>query len=137
MAANTTPIFPLTPQETFGTLTAANTAYDGTGTVLQLGTAGSFGSEVYNLTFQGLGTNVASVAAVYINNGSTQATATNNTHLMDIALPATTASNTTAIATVTQTWSPPMKLKAGYTILVHLRTAVSAGYAITVQSADY
>lgn len=137
MTANTTPRFPLTPKVTYGALTAANTAYDGTGTVLTIGTAGANGSQVYSLNCQPLGTNVATVAAVYINNGSTQATAGNNTHLMDITLAATTASNTTSLASVVQTFSPPMILPAGYTILVHLRTAVSAGWQFTVQSDDF
>ena len=89
MAANTTPIYTLTPKVFFantdgdggaaGPLKTANTAKDGTGTVLSLpafdATNGGYADHV---RFRPAGTNVATVARVFLNNGSTQATLGNN-----------------------------------------------------------
>ncbi len=54
-------------------------------------TAGANGSYIKKLRFQAIGTNVASVARIYINNGSTNGTATNNSFYGQVSLPATTA----------------------------------------------
>ena len=53
-------------------MTASNTAKDGTGTVLTVFTADSTnGSYLSTLSFRAAGTNVATVARVFINNGVT------------------------------------------------------------------
>lgn len=135
MSANTTPIFGLTPNIGFGIVTTANTAVDGTGTQVTTYTAGANGGFLYNLTFEGQGTNIQTVATVTINNGSANSTATNNTHLLDLTLPATTSSNTTAIPSVIQPMN--MYVPAGYKINISIRTTVAAGYAVTGNGLDY
>jgi hypothetical protein len=136
MAANTNPIFTLTPNITVGqTISAANTAKDGTGTVVTIHTAGANGSLVYSVNWQPLGTNIASVGRVFINNGSTNTTATNNTYFGDISLPATTNSEVAQIGKTVQVMN--VALPAGYKLLVVIGTAVAAGFAVSAIAEDY
>jgi hypothetical protein len=138
MAQNTSPIFSLTGNIDWGTtaLTAANTAKDGTGTTLNVCTADATnGSFVQRIRFRAAGTNVATVARVFINNGSSSATPANNILWDEITLSATTLSEVAALAT----FELPLNfvLPAGYTLLVALGTAVSAGYYISTIGGNY
>lgn len=138
MAQNTAPVFTNVPHVEWGAsaLTAANTAKDGTGTVLTCFTADATdGSFVQRIRFRAAGTNVATVARVFINNGSTNATAANNILWDEITLSATTLSETSALST----YELPLNfaLQAGYKVNVALGTAVSAGYYISVIGGDY
>lgn len=128
MAAS--PLFASTPQASWATLTAANTAKDGTGTVATVFTAdATAGSFLQKLIFRPAGTNVATVARVFLNNGSTNATASNNTLIGEVGLGATTLSEVAAIAGAELLLN--LQIPPGYKILVTLGTAVAAGYAIT------
>ena len=116
--------------------TTANTTKDlSSGTVFTAFTASATGGYVQRIRFKPLGTNVATVARVFINNGLTNATAANNTYWDDISLPSTTVSETSA----QPTFELPLNiaLPAGYKILVTLGTAVAAGYTITVIGGKY
>lgn len=117
-------------------VTAANTAMDGTGTVTTVFTADATnGGFVRNLRLKAAGTNVASVARVFINNGSTNATAANNVLIDEITLPATTATQTAALVPM----DIPLNfaLPPGYVINVTLGTAVSAGWIPSVVGGKY
>jgi hypothetical protein len=137
MPANTNPIFGLTPVANWGATvqTAANTAKDGTGTVLTVYTAGANGSFVQKIRFRAAGTNVATVARVFINNGSANSTPANNILFDEITLAATTLSETSALSC----YELPMNiaLPAGYKVNITLGTAVSAGYYVSAVGADY
>lgn len=136
MTANTAPIYTLTPNVGFiPSITAVNTATDGTGTVNLTFTAGANGSFLQRIRFRALGTNIATVARVFINNGAANTTATNNTLWDEITLAATTSTAVAALAT----YELPMNivLNAGYRIYVVLGTAVSAGYSFTAIGGDY
>lgn len=136
MAANTTPIFVLSPKTDWSTvITTANTAMDGTGTVLTCFTAGADGGFVNRLAVRPMGTNVATVLRVFLNNGSTNATAANNALLVDISLPATTASNTTALNPV----DVPLNIgvPAGYKLNCTIGTTISAGINVTAIGGNY
>ena len=138
MAQNTSPIFSLTGNIGFGAsaLTAANTAKDGTGTTLSVITADATnGSFVQRIRFRAAGTNVATVARVFINNGASSATASNNILWDEITLSATTLSEVSALAT----YELPLNfvLPAGYTLRVAIGTAVAAGYYISVIGGNY
>jgi len=137
MAANTQPIFINVPKVSWGAnITAANTAMDGTGTVTTVITADATdGSFINRLTIRPLGTNIATVLRVFINNGLTNATALNNALIVDISLPATTASNTTALAPIDIPLN--IALPAGYKLNITLGTAVSAGFAVVAFGGDY
>lgn len=130
MPANTQPIFPLTPLAAWAVLTAANTGVDGTGTVSTVFTAGTDGGRIDFLKLRARGTNVATVLRVFLNNGGTNATATNNALVAECALPATTGSN--AAETGTDITIPlNMTLPGGYKVNVTVGTTVSGGWQVT------
>lgn len=135
MPANTSPIFPLTPNLAWATVTTANTAKDGTGTVATVYTAGANGSRVDYLKVRALGTNVATVIRVFINNGSTNATAANNTLIVDQTIAATTNSETAQL--VDNIIQLDLSLPAGYKINVTIGTTVAAGLQVTAVGGDY
>lgn len=125
----------------WGVLTAANTAYDGTGTVLTLHTASGTVGDLYGGDFiqrirmKALGTNVASLARFFVNNGSTNTTAANNSLIEEVSMAATTSSNVSVLYpydVVMNLWLPP-----GYKILCTLATAVSAGWQFTTYGGVY
>jgi hypothetical protein len=137
MAANTQPIFSIAGDIEWGTtaITTANTAKDGTGTVLTVFTANVDGAFVQRIRFRSAGTNIATVARVFINNGSTNATAANNILYDEITLAATTLSETAA----QPVYELPLNfaLPAGYVLNVTLGTTVAAGYYVSVIGGKY
>lgn len=119
------------------TLTTATGDYTGVSANHQLAhtadaTNGSF---VQRLRFQATGTNVASVARIYLNNGSTNTTATNNAFYGQVSLPATTAINTAATTEIDY----PMNfaMNPGFRIYVGLGTTVAAGWVCTAIAGKY
>ena len=138
MAANTAPIFTLLGDIEWGTTTlaTANTAKDGTGTVLNVFTADATnGGFVQRVRFRTAGTNVATVARVFINNGSANTTAANNILFDEITLPASTISETSA----QPVYELPLNfaLPPGYKLNVTAGTTVAAGYYVTVIGGRY
>jgi len=138
MAGNTTPIFSKVGDvQWVNTVLAANTTTDlTTGTSYLAFTADATnGGYVQKIRFRALGTNVATVARVWINNGSTTGTAANNTLFDEITLAATTLSQTSALSI----YELPINLAMppGYKIYVTLGTAVAAGYDAIVVAGKY
>jgi hypothetical protein len=137
MAANINPIFTLIPETQWGatTITTANTAKDGTGTVLNVFTAGADGSYVQRVRFRPSGTAVQTVARLFINNGSTNATAANNILFDEITIAATTLSETTAQSS----FEIPLNfaLPAGYKLNITIGTTIAAGLYVSVIGGDY
>lgn len=141
---NTTPIFPLTQNVSWGTLTTANTAKDGTGTVATLFTAGANGSKIDQIKVRALGTNVATVLRLFVNNGSANSTAANNTLIHEVTIAATTLSEVAALVDTdivitkgADTVVPIPYLPAGYKIMATIGTTVAAGLQMTVHGANY
>lgn len=164
MAANTAPIFPLTPnlgvQNVLLTTALTNTkAFDGTdtaGTALALVyTAGVNGSRVDTVTVRlgstngatASGTSNATVIRFWINNGSANTTAANNQLTpWEVAIPATTV---TALATgvlpsynalVNTPMAGGISLPAGYKIYAGNTVAIGGtniAVSVTVQGGDY
>src|SRR5689334_3494733 len=97
MAAGTSPIFVATPRSA-GVTTGvnANTAFDGTGTVTTVFTAGANGSKIEDVFLDHLGTNIATVVRFFVNNGSTNTTASNNWLVHEETMAANTASQVAA-----------------------------------------
>ena len=93
------------------------------------------GGYVRGIKFKAGGTNVATVARIFINNGSTPATAANNTFFGEVTLPATTATNTTA--TIEINYPLEMAIRAGFRIYVGLATAVAAGWTANAIAGQY
>jgi hypothetical protein len=95
------------------------------------------GGYVQRIRFKALGTNVVSVARIYLNNGAAQTTATNNLFYGEISLPATTASNNAA--TVDIDYPLNMALPAGFTIIVGVSAAadLASGWTAGVIAGKY
>jgi hypothetical protein len=140
MPANTSPIFSVTGKVSWGTnaLVTANTAKDGTGTVLGVFTGGTNGSFVQRIRFKASGsTSNAAVVRVFINNGSSNSVAANNILFDEITIPITT---TTAEAAATAVYELPLNfaLPAGYVINVTIGvTQTSGGVYVSVIGGDY
>jgi hypothetical protein len=100
-----------------------------------LHTAGSNGSFVQRIRCTAEGTNTASVLRIYLNNGSAQTTATNNTLIGQISLPATTAINTAA--TVEIDYPLGFAIGAGFRIYVGVGTTVAAGWMCVCIAGQY
>jgi hypothetical protein len=135
MAQNINPIYPLIGSPSWVVLTTANTAKDGTGTVGTLSTGDTDGTFVQRIICRSLGTNVASVLRVFLNNGSTNATPANNSLVFEVSLPATTVSEVAAQAPVEL--AVGFVLPSGYKLNTTIGTTVAAGWAVTAITADY
>jgi hypothetical protein len=137
MPANTAPIFSISGDIEWGAtaITTQNTAKDGTGTVLTVFTADVNGAFVQRIRFRAAGTNIATVARVFINNGSANSTPANNILYDEITLAATTLSEVAALPT----YELPLNfaLPAGYKINVTLGTTIAAGYYVSVIGGKY
>lgn len=138
MAANNNPIFTAAPdvQWAAAALTAANTAKDGTGTVVTAFTADATnGGYIHKLVARAAGTNVATVLRVFVNNGSANSTPANNVLLAEMTLAATTLSEVAA----QPAYELPLNLAlpAGYKINCTIGTAVAAGYYLSVVGGKY
>lgn len=143
MATNTDPVYSIagsvTNNNTTGMnqlITAASTDYTGIDTDNSLVfTAGANGSFVQRLRFKAGGTNIATVARIFINNGTAVGTATNNTFYGEQPLPATTAIATTS--TVDIDYPLNFAIPAGFRLYVGLATAVAAGWVVTPIAGNY
>ena len=140
MAQNTSPVFPLVPVVTWvntGAVTANTTINLTAGTIFDSGLTANAtnGSRVDFIRVRALGSNVATVMRVWINNGSTTGTAANNTLFFERTLAATTVSQ---IAEQPDVILPiNVSLPAGYKIYYTFGTAVAAGFGIQVVGGDY
>jgi hypothetical protein len=139
MPSNTTPIFSKAGdiQWNDSPIVTANTTTDLTaGTSYLIFTADATnGGYIQKLRIRALGTNIGTVMRVWINNGSTIATASNNTLYDEISLASSTASQTTALSV----YELPLNfaLPLGYTIYVTIGTTIVAGYDVTAIAGKY
>lgn len=122
------------------TLTAAANDVTGAGANNALVfTAGASGSRIMGLMFKANGTNVATVARIFINNGSANTTPANNSYFDDQSLPASTVSATAAMTSIPY-WFPGgyLDIEASWRIYVGLGTAVAAGWTVTpIMAGDF
>jgi hypothetical protein len=144
MAGNTAPIYTAQGDQSTGanttmasTMTTAAADYTGVSAnnVLVFTSDATNGGYIAKLRLKAIGTNVASVARIYINNGSTNTTATNNSFFGEVSLPATTAIATSA--TIEIDYSMNFALKPGFRIFVGLGTTVAAGWVCTAIGGRY
>lgn len=139
--ANIQPIFPLTQVIGMGTVLTANTAKDGTGTVVTVATAGINGARIDSIKVRALGTNVATVMRFFINNGGANSTPSNNILFHEVTIAATTLSEVAALADTFINFNgvsqPQLALPAGYKVNVTIGTAVAAGLAVTSIGGNY
>lgn len=144
MAANTQPIYSVSPDVSSDgstgmatDLTTATGDYTGVSANHQLvfTADATNGGYVKKLRFQAKGTNVATVARIYLNNGSDHTTASNNSFFGQQSLPATTASNSSA--TVEIDYPLDIAINPGFCIYVGLGTTVAAGWVCTAVGGKY
>ncbi len=137
MAANTAPIFVLTPNTGINqAILTANTTLDLTaGTIYLLFTAGANGSWIDEIRMKSKGTNIATLIRFWLNNGATTGTATNNVFFEDFSTPATTASSTTTQPTFFL--RGPRTLPASWRLYATVVTGVAAGFDVTTSGGDY
>ena len=115
----------------------ANTALDGSGTLVKAFTAGTNGSYLQKMRFRPVGSPAATVARVFISSSST--TSSTVTSLYDeITLPATTLSQTAA----TSIFELPLNfaLPASYFLYVTFGTSTGStgtGYSVVTIAGDY
>jgi hypothetical protein len=138
MAANTTPIYSkIGDIQWINTVLTANTTTDlTTGTNYLVFTADATnGGYVQKLRIRALGTNIATVMRIWINNGSTTGTAANNTLYDEVSLAASTVSQTSALSL----YELPLNfaLPNGYKIYVTLGTTVAAGFDVVAVAGKY
>jgi hypothetical protein len=140
MAQNTSPVFPLVPVVSWVNSAGliANTTTDltsGTNYNSNFTSNATNGSRVDFIRVRTLGTNVQTVMRVWINNGSTTATAANNTLFFERTIAATTVSQNAEQIDVMVPMN--VSLPAGHKIYYTFGTAVAAGYSIQVVGGDY
>jgi hypothetical protein len=145
MAANTAPIYSIvgatdsTAANNSGTVSGptANTALDGSGTLIKLFTAGTNGSYIQKIRFRPVGSPAATVARVFISSSST--TSATVTWLYDeITLPAVTLSQTAA----TSVFELPLNFAIDPSYLLYVTFGTSTGsagtgYSIVAIAGDY
>lgn len=145
MPANTAPIFSIvgatdsTAANNSGTVSGptANTALDGSGTLIKAFTAGANGSYIQKIRFRPVGSPAATVCRVFISSSSTTS-ATNSWLYDEITLPAVTLSQTTA----SSVFELPINvaLDPNYLLYVTFGTSTGSagtGYSIVTIAGDY
>lgn len=138
MVGNITPIFSRVADIQWGAaaILTANTVKTGTGTVVTVFTADATnGGYVQKLRARAIGTNVATVLRIFINNGLTNATAGNNILYAEMTLPATTLSE--VAAQPDQDIVLNIALPPGYKLNCTIGTTVAAGYMLAVVGGAY
>ena len=136
--ANNQPIFTkIGDIQWSNTVLAGNTGTNLTvGTIYQVFNADSTnGGYVQRIRFRPLGNNVATVARVWINNGSATGTTANNVLFDEVSLAASTASSSSALSNTELPLN--FALPPSYRMYVTLGTGVTAGYDVSVIGGKY
>ena len=139
MPANTTPIFTLTARTGGTTITAANTARDGSGTLVDCFTAGTNGTLLYRMTFTNASPSVGVAVAKVVRIWITDSSGANPTLYNEIALTATTSSNTVTGQTKQFVISDGLFLAAGQKIQVtqSVRATAADDTDVVWEAGDY
>ena len=139
MPANTAPIFTQFPNCPVVTITAANTARDGSGSLVTLFTAGTNGSLLSKVTFTNsqatAGVSVLKVMRIFVTD-----TAGANPKLRgEVLLPTLTPSNTVIGATATFTFTDGLVLKSGQIVKVSQSLCATAAdnSDVVAEGGDY
>lgn len=145
MSANTQPIYSIIGNvssdgttgmaPTFTTAAADYTGATATHNKVVFTSNATNGGFIQKLRFKAIGTNTASVARIFINNGSANTTAANNSFFGEVTLPATTAIATASTVEVDYTMN--FALNPGFRIYVGLGTTVAAGWVCTAIGGEY
>ena len=138
MSANIDPIFPVTPNfgkaNTVATANTSKTAASGTvyGPIF---TAGANGARLDFIRIRHLGTNIATVLRVFINNGSDVTTAANNVLYTELTIAANTVSEVAQAIEYEITMD--IALPATYRVYVTTGTTIAAGLDVSAVGGNY
>lgn len=136
---NNLPVYPTVPNTGARNvvLTTGNTTKDGSAGTTLVFTAGAAGSRLRFLELHAIGTNVASLLRVFLNNGiGAVGTASNNSFIGELPLPVTTLTETAMTG-------PPIilpldrELAPGERVYVVLATGVAVGWACVAWGEDF
>lgn len=145
MAATTTPIFTNVPKLGFAKVTAADGTMDGTDADVKLvftadATDGSFLRKLIAQPISTSGSTTTSAAElrIYLNNGSTVGTASNNQLIRAVLLPATTVNVTGTAGTPNVDIGLDIQIQAGYAVYVGVSSvAANTQWNVTSIHGDY
>lgn len=131
----TQPIFPAIPKVGSGKVLAANTAVDGTGTLVTVFTAGANGAIVDSLTIYHLGTNVATVLRVFAKDGVTYSLIYEETIAANTV--SQTAKSVPYEALFNGTDRKRLTLPPNAQLVACVGTSLAAGVQVTAFGGDY
>jgi hypothetical protein len=139
MAQNTSPVFVLIPLTPTATIAAANTARDGSGSLVTLFTCGANGGRIESIKFTSAQATAAASSAMVGRVFVSDAAGANPRLHTEIAIATATASTTVIGATSTITFPGGLPLKTGQ--IVYVTQSVYAGAQdqmhVTAQAGDY
>lgn len=113
MAANLTPIFPKAGQTSTCAIEAANTARDGSGSLVDLITGATDGTIVYQISAYSAQASLATFATKVVNVFKTNSGGTSPRLIKSIVMTGATPSNTTASVEYTAYFSNGLRLISG------------------------
>lgn len=139
MAANTAPIFTLTPNCPVVAVAAANTARDGSGVLVTLFTAGADGSRVESITFTSAQATAALSSAMVGRVFLTDSAGANPRLISEVVIAAVTASNTVIGAASTIAYSNGLIIPTGCILKVtqSIYAGVQDQMHVTARGGDY
>lgn len=118
MPVNTSPVFTLTPKVGTASVSAANTASDGSGVLVTLFTAGANGSRVERIRYANAQVTPAASSAMVIRFFLTDTSGNNPTLLAEVALPTATRSASAVGANGIYTFTDGLVIASGQIIKV-------------------
>lgn len=129
-----------TPRSAVATISAANTAFDGSGTIVTVFTAGTSGARIERVVVEATASTVSGLVNLFVGtDGAANTTA--NTHLYDSAIvtqvtPSTTvAPFTTTMEEFTEPNKWPLILGPGQTL--RASTTIAQGFRVIAVGGDY
>lgn len=135
-----TPNFAATPRSGTATISAANTAFDGSGTMGTVLTGAASGTRVDMIVVAATATTTTGLISLFLSDTAGANTAANTHLIRNITVTATTPSATTAPfqTTLTSQTNPellPLFLPSGYTL--RAATTVAQGFRATANGGDF
>jgi len=137
MPGNTSPLFSRIANMGITTLTTGNSDHTGSGanTVILWTADPTNGGRADSAIAVPLGTNVATVLRIWVNNGGAPSTIANNALVSETTMAATTISE--VIAQSVTLVPLALALPAGWRLLAAVSTTIAAGIAVTVAGGSY
>jgi len=134
MAANTSPIFALSPELAFATVTGATTDRTGATTtnLVELLTATTDGTKITQIGAKAAGSNSALSVLIFITN-----TSGTSPKLFDEIIFAAAAATTVIVSQRVATAYSDLQLKSGQKVMVGITVAVTDGVNIFAIKGDY